>query len=166
MAHRDRKVHRKRGQKTSGWGGRQKHRGAGHRGGVGMAGTSNHRWVWITKYDPSHFLSIGFTRHKSLIKNINAVNAGFLSEKIEELSKNGIVKEDGGKFNINLTELGFDKLLGSGKVSHPLVITVSSCSKLAKQKVEAAGGSIVFYTESELEGAVSGEAAAAEALED
>ena len=131
-----------------------------------MAGTSNHRWVWITKYDPSHFLSIGFTRHKSLIKNINAVNAGFLSEKIEELSKNGIVKEDGGKFNINLTELGFDKLLGSGKVSHPLVITVSSCSKLAKQKVEAAGGSIVFYTESELEGAVSGEAAAAEALED
>jgi len=153
MAHRDRKVHKKRGHKTSGWGGRQKHRGAGHRGGRGMAGSTKHRWSWVSKFEPDYFLSIGFKRPKEAIREVNAINAGFVNDKIKELCEAGIVKEDKGKFNINLTDMGYDKLLGSGKVNNPLIITVDSCSKKAKQKIEDAGGKVITSEELEVESA-------------
>ena len=44
---------------------------------------------------------------------------------------------------INLTELGYTKLLGTGKITKPLTIQVASFSKSAEEKVAAAGGKIV-----------------------
>ena len=44
--------------------------------------------------------------------------------------------------SINLTEMGFDKLLGRGNIDSPLTITVNEASAKAIQKVEAAGGSV------------------------
>ena len=44
--------------------------------------------------------------------------------------------------SINLTEMGFDKLLGRGSIDRALSITVNEASAKAIQKVEAAGGSI------------------------
>ena len=43
---------------------------------------------------------------------------------------------------INLTEMGIDKLLGSGQINTPLNITVEAASPKAIAKVEAAGGSV------------------------
>ena len=149
MAHRDRKVHKKRGHKTSGWGGRQKHRGAGHRGGHGMAGGTKHWWSWISKYDPDYFLSIGFKRPQQIVREVHAINVGLINEKIKELCEAGSAKEINGKFNMNLTDMGYDKLLGSGKVNNSLIITIDSCSKSAKQKIEDAGGKVITSAESE-----------------
>lgn len=43
---------------------------------------------------------------------------------------------------IDLASMGFDKLLGSGKVSRAIHITVEHASTRAIEKIEAAGGSI------------------------
>ena len=44
--------------------------------------------------------------------------------------------------SINLGEIGYDKLLGKGRIDRPINITVSKASALAVSKVEAAGGSV------------------------
>ena len=44
--------------------------------------------------------------------------------------------------SIDLTEMGYDKLLGSGRIDRALNITVGSASARAIEKVEAAGGSV------------------------
>jgi large subunit ribosomal protein L15 len=47
-----------------------------------------------------------------------------------------------GKDSINLTEMGIDKLLGSGRINTALTVTVEEWSAKASQKLSAAGGSI------------------------
>lgn len=44
--------------------------------------------------------------------------------------------------SINLTELGYTKLLGTGKLTKPLTIEVEAFSKSAAEKVKAVGGEI------------------------
>jgi large subunit ribosomal protein L15 len=44
--------------------------------------------------------------------------------------------------SINLTEMGIDKLLGSGQIKTALNIIVGAASPRAVQKIEAAGGNI------------------------
>jgi ribosomal protein L15 len=46
--------------------------------------------------------------------------------------------------------MGYTKLLGTGKITKPLTITVTACSKTATEKVKKAGGKVV--TESEEHG--------------
>ena len=45
---------------------------------------------------------------------------------------------------INLTELGYTKLLGSGKLTKALTIQVKEASKSAQQKVQNAGGKLIL----------------------
>ena len=47
------------------------------------------------------------------------------------------------KPQIDLTALGYTKLLGTGKVTKPLTITVPSYSKSAAEKIKNAGGEIL-----------------------
>jgi len=68
MAHKDRKIRSKRGTRTCGWGGAQKHRGAGSRGGRGMAGSKKQKWCRISKYFPDYFGQHGFIRHSAVVK--------------------------------------------------------------------------------------------------
>jgi ribosomal protein L15 len=42
-----------------------------------------------------------------------------------------------------LDQLWYDKLLGMGGVTNPFLIRVSTSSKAAAQKVEAAGGKLI-----------------------
>jgi len=44
---------------------------------------------------------------------------------------------------IDLTSLGYAKLLGTGKITKPLTVKVKSCSKSAAQKITQAGGKIL-----------------------
>ena len=45
---------------------------------------------------------------------------------------------------INLTELGYEKLLGSGDISGPFEIVIKSYTQTAKDKVEKAGGKLLW----------------------
>jgi large subunit ribosomal protein L15 len=47
-----------------------------------------------------------------------------------------------GKDSIDLTEMGIDKLLGSGRINKALTVTVEEWSAKAGDKITAAGGSI------------------------
>jgi large subunit ribosomal protein L15 len=82
------------------------------------------------KYMPNHWGMHGFNRHPSL-RTVNVtVNVG----QLEDLA--------GDDDSVNLTEMGIDKLLGSGRISKAITVTVSEASAKATEKIEAAGGSL------------------------
>lgn len=73
----------------------------------------------------------GFNRHPSLRKVNVSINLIQVSQMAEGDS-------------IDLGELGYDKLLGSGRIDRALEITVAAASARAIEKVQAAGGSVVL----------------------
>ncbi|MEM7826742.1 MAG: uL15 family ribosomal protein [Candidatus Aenigmatarchaeota archaeon] len=124
-----RKTRKMRGSKTCGYGSKKKHRGKGSRGGKGYAGAHKHKWTYITKYEPEHFGKRGFSSLRKRAKTIN----------LDELKR--IAEKEGNE--IDLKKLGFNKLLGRGKIEEPLTVKVQQVSKLAKEKIEKAGGRIL-----------------------
>ena len=44
---------------------------------------------------------------------------------------------------VNLSEMGINKLLGSGEIKYPVKVIVHSFSKRAKEKIEKVGGLIL-----------------------
>jgi large subunit ribosomal protein L15 len=130
-----------RGSRTHGRG-RKKGRGAGLMGGRGNAGLHKHKVMRMLKYAPDHFGRHGFKRPQKVAYAKISMNIGEIQERMEDLVRDGIAVKKGDKIAVNLSEMGVDKLLGSGNVAGKLEIVVSEASETAKQKVEAAGGSI------------------------
>jgi large subunit ribosomal protein L15 len=135
-----RKITKMRGSRTVGGGCSKKRRGAGHRGGRGNAGSHKHHWTWIVKYDPDHFGKYGFKRPQKAINKVNPVNLSYLDEKSEQLLDKGLASKENDKIVIDITELGYNKVLGSGKLTKPLVIKSPEFSGLAEKKIQEAGG--------------------------
>ena len=52
-------------------------------------------------------------------------------------------KEENGKKTLNLTLLGFDKLLGGGQVKNAYTITIKQTTKSAIEKVKQSNGEII-----------------------
>jgi len=48
---------------------------------------------------------------------------------------------------IDLTNLGYAKLLGTGKITRPITVKVQSASKSATEKIQNAGGKILTTAE-------------------
>lgn len=133
---------RQRGSKTHGWGAKKKHRGSGNRGGKGMAGSGKRAdtkkpSLWKERY----FGKVGFTARELL--KINPINLDYLEDNINNLVKNKLATEEGGFFIVDCDKLGFNKLLGSGKVNNKYKISVMFASKGAVGKIEKAGGKVV-----------------------
>lgn len=144
MAHGGRKTRSKRGSRTHGYGNAQKHRGAGHRGGRGMAGSAKQRWPKISKYKKDHLGKKGFKRNPGLRKTGKALNVGRLQELLPQLISQGKAQEKSGKVLVDLTSLGYDKLLGAGDIHAKTEVTVNSSSQKAIEKIESQGGSVVL----------------------
>ncbi|MBL6885137.1 MAG: uL15 family ribosomal protein [Candidatus Poseidoniaceae archaeon] len=121
--HRGRNRYHGRGKKAG--------RGAGKRGGRGNAGINKHRVMTRIKYMPNHWGMHGFNRHPTLRTVYVTVNVS----QLEDMAK--------GSDTIDLTALGIDKLLGSGRINSALKVIVQEASSNAVEKLEAAGGSIV-----------------------
>jgi len=68
---------------------------------------------------------------------------GELDELISKLSREQKLEKKSGKVIVDLEGLGYDKLLGMGKITQPTVVKVSSCSKIAVKKVEESGGQVL-----------------------
>ena len=120
--HRGRNRYHGRGKKAG--------RGAGKRGGRGNAGMNEHRVMTRIKYMPNHWGMHGFNRHPTLRTVYVTVNVSQLADMAD------------GNDSINLTELGIDKILGSGRINVALKVTVAEASARAVEKIEAAGGSV------------------------
>lgn len=136
---------RQRGDNSHGWGSKKKHRGAGNRGGHGLAGSGKRGdakkpRIWkIRKYFGKH----GFKPHGLVIAK-HTINLSILEKQKEKLLQEGKIKEENGTYTVNLEELGYTKLLGKGDVESTFTITVPMASFKALEKVKSKGGSVTL----------------------
>ncbi len=138
MPHKLRKIRKTRGSRTQGWGRVGQHRRTGSKG-RRNAGRHKALWSYVTRYEPDYFSKVGFTSPKSLKDESKTLNVGTLEELAVKLPTETV--ED--KPVLDLAAFGYTKLLGTGKITRPLVIKIASCSKFAAEKVKNAGGQVL-----------------------
>ena len=130
-----------RGSRTHGRG--KKHgRGKGDRGGTGNAGLHKHKFKWMVKYDPDHFGAYGFVRHHHGLGKTLSINVADVEDRLEEFVAKGFAAQAGDAVQVDLGKAGFSKLLGGGRATRALRITVGTATESARAKVEAAGGAV------------------------
>jgi large subunit ribosomal protein L15 len=134
MPHKLRKIRKFRGTRTIGYGRIGQHRDSGSKGGR-KVGRHKHLWSWVVTHQPDYFGKSGFTSPKSLHSKVKTINLNKLNELTQTMQ--------GEKAQINLTDLGYTKLLGTGKITKAMTIQVASYSKSAAEKIKEAGGEIV-----------------------
>jgi large subunit ribosomal protein L15 len=114
------------------------HRQAGSRGGIGGAGKHKHFWIRTVIEEPDHFGHDAFNSfNRNIVEhwiNVRDLDAVF--------AKHGKADEKG-KVVLDLAALGYDKLLGGGKISGAYTIKVGKVSEGAKAKIAAAGGEVI-----------------------
>ncbi len=123
---RRKKTEKMRGSRTQGKGGIK----PGGRGGRGYSGSKKHRKSWILRYEREH---IG--KPKGFIPKTPKVVRAINLRDLETLA--------GEKKEIVLSDLGYDKVLGSGTITKKLTVKARSFSKHAKEKIEKAGGKAI-----------------------
>ena len=141
MLNKRKKTVKFRGHHTHGYGSKKKHRGSGHQGGVGMAGSgkkADQKKPSIWK-DKKYFGRYGFTV-KSI--KITPLNIFYIEEHFDSLLKDGKIKKTGDVYLINLKDMKANKLLGSGEVTRKYQIKSDFASASAVEKVKAAGGTV------------------------
>ena len=138
-----RKINKQRGSRSNGGGCTKKRRGAGNKGGKGKAGMGKQHWTWTVIHDPDHFGKHGFKRPQKMIKKINTVNLSYLEEQAEDLIARGKASKDGDAIVIDVTELGYDKVLAKGKITKAFKISAPQFSASAIDKIEELGGEAI-----------------------
>jgi len=147
MFKRRKKNTRQRAGTTHGWGSMKKHRGAGHRGGRGDAGSGKRGDAKKPSYwkDLGRYGKHGFTS-KAAVRGAS-VNVGHLSSAAARMTVDGMASKSGDAYTIDLASLGVEKLLGAGIVQEKLRISVATASPRAVEKVRAAGGDVTVSGE-------------------
>jgi large subunit ribosomal protein L15 len=134
MPHKLRKIRKTRGSRTQGFGRIGQHRDSGSKG-YRKVGRHKHLWSYVVTHEPDYFGKSGFTSPKSLKTHDYTIN-------IQKLTEMTPTQKDG-KNIIDLTSLGYTKLLGTGRISKAIVVTVPSVSKMAQEKILEAGGEVI-----------------------
>ncbi len=137
LPHRLRKNRKQRGSRTCGWGQVSQHRGSGSRGGHGKAGTHKGRW---NQNEPKWQPRVGFRCPSE--KSISTINLRDLARLVPPPRSKG--KSDAAIKTVDLTSLGYDKLLGAGRIDRPLRVKVGSASESVIRKISEAGGEVVI----------------------
>jgi large subunit ribosomal protein L15 len=130
MPHKLRKIRKFRGTRTIGYGRIGQHRDSGSKGNR-KVGRHKHLWSKIQTTQPNYFGKHGFTSPQSKHRIESTINL----HKLDQLATGS---------EVNLTELGYTKLLGTGKLTKALTIQVPAASQSAIQKVEEAGGKLIL----------------------
>jgi len=118
------KIYRMRGKRTHGAGASKNRRGKGSR--MTHKRTFGTNIAHVRKYEPWRINKKGFF---SLRKKSRAINL----DEIDRLAE----KE------VDITSLGYSKVLGGGSLTKPLKIKAHSFSNKAKEKIQKAGGEAV-----------------------
>ncbi|MCS7144745.1 MAG: uL15 family ribosomal protein [Archaeoglobaceae archaeon] len=147
------------------------HRGG--RGNAGVHKHKYLKFLKLERLGLYEFGDRGFTRPRAVVKEINQkkiiketlrslrdegklddstyrflyskvdLNVGDLSKIIENLAKLGIAEKRGEKYLIDLSVLGYSKLLGAGSVNKAIEVKVESATPKAMEKLKSAGGGVV-----------------------
>jgi large subunit ribosomal protein L27Ae len=131
------KTRKKRGHVSAGHGRVGKHRK--HPGGRGLAGGQHHHRINMDMFHPGYFGKVGM-RHFHYTKNQyynSIVNIENLVSFVKTSSS-----EEGVLPVIDTLSLGYTKVLGKGKLDQPLIVKARFVSKLAEEKIVAAGGKV------------------------
>ena len=137
MATRFRKTRKFRGSRNHGWGQVGQHRASGHKGGLGQSGMLKHHFSSMLKDDPKHF---GHNSNNPPTRNI--IKKWTSVRDLDDLYlQSG--KQENGKKTLDLKALGFDKLLGGGKVKNAYSIKIDQFTSKAEEKVKTAGGELL-----------------------
>jgi len=118
-----RRVNKLRGNRTHGGGDKKNRRGAGSRGGRGRAGSHKHKF---SKY----WMTFGMKRKLKAKKRLESVN---LQEIDKYLDEKGVID---GKAK------GIGKIIGKGELKRKIIARNVRVSKIAAEKIIAAGGKI------------------------
>jgi large subunit ribosomal protein L15 len=127
-----------RGSRTCGGGTHKNRRGAGNRGGRGRAGQRDHRF--------SHFYlkgEISNGKHGFINKTsgpVSALDGGEIDQMADALLRGGLASQEGDLITLDATEIGIEKVLGGGRVTHKLSISARGFSERARAKIEEMGG--------------------------
>ncbi|MDD5253612.1 MAG: uL15 family ribosomal protein [Candidatus Nanoarchaeia archaeon] len=132
-----RKKHRKSyGKRTHFHGAAKKWRGAGNRGGRGMAGTGKRadqkKTAILKLYGNKYFGRYGFKTYNK--PEIIFINLSDLQKLVDKTNKT----------TINLKEFGYNKILGKGNITKKITVEVEMASKKAIEKIEKKGGKVIL----------------------
>jgi large subunit ribosomal protein L15 len=127
----------------------KKRRGAGSRGGRGKAGSgkrgdSQKPSYWKLTKGRAYLGKYGFT---SIKDKDSVLNVSDLQDQLSSLVENDFASQKKDEYTIDAKKIGIDKLLGSGKITVPVHVTVKSASDSAIRKIEEAGGSVTVSKE-------------------
>ena len=137
MPTRARKTRKYRGSRHCGWGQIGQHRASGHKGGLGQSGLHKHHFIRMLMTDPKHFgHDSTHPPHPNLVRKWASVR-----DLDDIYAKHG--KQEGGKKVIDLSDLGYDKLLGGGQTKNAYVIKVGRFSATAEEKIKKSGGEVL-----------------------
>ncbi|MET1124729.1 MAG: uL15 family ribosomal protein [Archaeoglobaceae archaeon] len=145
----------------------------GGRGNAGVHKHKYIRFIKLAKLGLYEFGKHGFSRPKSVTKkyrnemNVKAtlkelkkegkldeytyrylksrpdINVSDLDAIIDRLVSLGLAEKDGDVYKVDLTALGYTKLLGAGNVSKKMEVRVFEATPKALEKIEAAGGRVI-----------------------
>jgi len=134
--------------RTMGWGRVGQHRKSGSRGGFGAVGFHKHKYLWIIKHAPNWYGKHGF-RPRGKVPEVKTVNVGELNELAYKLMASGQAVTEGNLVVIDAVSMGFDKVLGFGKVTVPMKVIAREVTEEARRKIEEKGGKVVLLEEAE-----------------
>ncbi len=142
-ARRQKKNKKMRGSKTHGWGSKKKHRGAGNRGGRGMAGTGKRagqkKPSILKQYGSTYFGKKGFVKPNRVEEK--TINLDYIEKHLDELTAKGLIIKENNHYIIDIRKLGYDKLLGKGRIKNKYKVT-GKTSQRAAERIKKAGGLI------------------------
>jgi|GEM_PF-1804148 len=141
------KNRKKRGHVSAGHGRVGKHRK--HPGGRGNAGGQHHHRALFDKFHPGYFGKVGMRRYhdKKNIKFCNSMNLEKLWTLVDPAVLAAAKANNSGSEApvIDVTEHGYFKVLGQGKLpAAPVVVKARFFSNLAQKKIIAAGGACLL----------------------
>lgn len=116
-------------------------------------GKFKHKWSYYLKQralgfpDPRWKIGKrGFTRPQSVtrLEKTTTINVQTVQRLLDSWVARGKASKSGTIYSVDLGELGYSKLLGSGSISKKVEVTVARATERAVQKVEAAKGRVVL----------------------
>ncbi len=114
------------------------------RGGVGKSGWCKHKWSHVVKYEPKRIGKFGY-RCPTGKGILNAINVGDLEELTQRFGTKG---EGNNVDTLDLSKLGYQKVLGQGRIGTALKVIVNEWSKSAEKKIQESGGKILAHQKS------------------
>ncbi|KAK2389676.1 60S ribosomal protein L27a [Trifolium repens] len=146
MKTRFKKNRKKRGHVSAGHGRIGKHRK--HPRGCGNAGGMHHHRILFDKYLPCYFGKVGIRYFHKLRNKFYCpiVNIDKLWSLVPEDVKEKVAKSKNTAPVVDVTQLGFFKVLGKGVLpsNQPLIVKAKLISKIAEKKIKEAGGVVVL----------------------